>query len=501
MNVLQQIANEAAASPEKIAYESEGIKLSYGELWQQSNHVAEVIRQMALPKESPIVVYGHMSPQQIIGFLGATKAGHPYIPLDTSLPIERILYIIEASKASLVIEIESQQEVLATSTRKTTVDELLQTSSELENAPETWVKGDQVFYIIYTSGSTGNPKGVQISEGNLASFVSWIEEACMLSNGVYLNQAPYSFDLSVMDLYPALTKGRTVHAITKTQIENAASLFEELEKSSISVWTSTPSFVKICLMNPQWNEEQMPFIQTFLFCGEVLPINVATALQKRFPKAKIFNLYGPTETTVAVSAIEVTEELLNKFEALPIAKANSSLLKIVDEQLVQMPEGEKGEIMISGPSVSTKGYLFAAEQSAKVFKQCNEERIYQAGDVGYVQDGYVFYAGRSDFQIKLHGYRMEIEEIEKQIEALSEVSSCVIVPVKKEGEIVSLTACLALKEELEDKPFKMTKNLKMKLSNVLPNYMVPKKFVYMDALPLTVNGKLDRKRMAVELAL
>lgn len=499
MNVLQQIAMKAAMNPKQMAYESEGQKLTYGELWQQSNDVAATLLQMDLEKETPIVIYGHMSAKQIIGFLGAVKAGHPYIPIDVSIPDERVLYIIEASKATLVIQ--SEECSLNTKIEKVTVDELLEKSIATENDEKSWVKGDKVFYIIYTSGSTGNPKGVQISENNLADFIAWIERACILPDGVYLNQAPYSFDLSVMDLYPALTGGRTLHAITKTQIENASLLFEEFEKSSINVWTSTPSFVKICLMNPQWNNKQMPHLTTFLFCGEVLPHNVASELLLRFPQAKVYNLYGPTETTVAVSAVEITEALLEKFKTLPIAEVNSNKLKIVDENSNDVREGTKGEIMISGPSVSTEGYLFAPEQSAKVFKQLHNERVYKAGDLGYVQDGYIFYAGRSDFQIKLHGYRMEIEEIEKQIEDLVEVSSCVVLSVKKDEEIISLTACIALKEALEEKPFKMTKQLKAKLLMVIPQYMIPKKFVYVDSLPLTVNGKVDRKRMAVELTL
>lgn len=499
MNMLQQIENIAATNPEAIAYESEGMIVSYGELWQKSNEVAAAILAKGLPENSPIVVYGHMSPMQIIGFLGATKAGHPYIPLDISIPSDRITHIIKASEASFILHTEEFS--IETTVESDRVENCMLGFKGVESNSNVWVRGDQVFYIIYTSGSTGNPKGVQISEANLKAFVDWISEECDLPAGVYLNQAPYSFDLSVMDLYPALAKGQTVQAITKSQVENAAELFEALEKSSISVWTSTPSFAKICLMNPEWNEQQMPQLTTFLFCGEVLPHKVASELKVRFPSAKIYNLYGPTETTVAVTAVEVTAELLEKYEQLPIAKANTSMLKIVDANLQPVAEGEKGEIAILGPTVSTEGYLNDATQSAKVFKVLDDERIYKAGDIAFVKDDYIFYAGRSDFQIKLHGYRMEIEEIEKQIEVLNEVSGCIVVPITKEEEIVSLTACIVLKDELEEKPFKMTKHLKSKLSNNIPNYMVPKKFVYIDALPLTMNGKVNRKRMAVELVL
>ncbi|GEK33751.1 D-alanine--poly(phosphoribitol) ligase subunit DltA [Kurthia sibirica] len=496
MNMLQQIATIAAASPEKIAYRSEGEVISYGDLWQQSNEVAAAIRASNLKKNSPIAIYGHMSPQQIVAFLGATKAGHPYIPLDISIPNERVLHILEASKSSLLLSTEHLD--LQVATPHHTVEEMRQKGEHAEDDTATWIEEDQVFYIIYTSGSTGKPKGVQISHANLSHFVDWLGEECSLPNGVFLNQAPYSFDLSVMDLYPALALGNELHALTKKQIEHAASLFEELQQSKIAVWTTTPSFAKICLMNPEWNEQMMPNLQTFLFCGEVLPNSVAKELLIRFPQAKVFNLYGPTETTVAVTAVEVTTELLTKYEQLPIAKASSSKLKVLNDTLQSVEDGQKGELVIFGDTVSSEGYLYATEQSEEVFKDFDGERIYKAGDLGYLKDGYIFYAGRSDFQVKLHGYRMEIEEIEKKIEALKEVASCAVLPIKKDEEVVSLTAMIVLHDELVDKPFKMTKHLKALLLQSIPSYMVPKKFTYLAAMPLNINGKIDRKRLAVE---
>lgn len=499
MNMLQQIANIAAASPEKIAYRSEGNTISYGDLWQQSNEVADAIRACNLVENSPIAIYGHMSPQQIVAFLGATKAGHPYIPLDISIPDERVAHILDVSKSSLIISTEHLD--LQVSMQHFTVEEMRKQGEHAEDEMATWTKENDIFYIVYTSGSTGKPKGVQISHSNLSHFVNWLEEECSLPNGVFLNQAPYSFDLSVMDLYPALASGNEIHAISKKQIENAALLFEEFQHSNIAVWTTTPSFAKICLMNPEWNDKLMPDLRTFLFCGEVLPHSVASELLIRFPKAQVFNLYGPTETTVAVSAVEVTAKLLATYEQLPIAKATSTKLKVLDEHLQSVEEGQKGELVIFGDTVSSKGYLYAEEQSAKVFQNINSERLYKAGDLGYKKDGYIFYAGRSDFQIKLHGYRMEIEEIEKQIEALSEVASCAVVPVEKDGEVVSLTANILLNEPLTEKAFKMTKQLKTMLLRSIPTYMVPKKFVYLEMMPLTNNGKIDRKRLAVEAVL
>ncbi|WP_155590050.1 D-alanine--poly(phosphoribitol) ligase subunit DltA [Lysinibacillus cavernae] len=485
LRILAAIERVATQQPQRTAYQTHNASLTYGELWHLSDCVADYMMKLNLRRQQPIVVYGHMSPLQIVAFLGAVKAGHPYVPVDSSTPTERLQLILEASKAGLLCTTEPLY--MLTNIPVMAVSDMLESSSS-ETPPSTaWVQNEEIHYIIYTSGSTGQPKGVQITANNLAHFVTWMQEHFPLQkDGVFLNQAPYSFDLSVMDLYPALVGGHTLYAITQQEIANPKALFDSLATSNTRVWTSTPSFAKMCLMNKEWNQELMPALDTFLFCGEVLPLAVSNELMQRFPQATIFNLYGPTETTVAVSYVEVTKELVERFEQLPIAPITDPSVSLVED----------GEIVISGPTVSA-GYLGAPELTAKAFPTVAGNRIYQTGDMGYEQDGYLFFSGRKDFQVKLHGYRLEIEEIEKQISNLPPVSSCVVIPVYKEKEIISLSAYLVLREPLKDSAFKTTKQLKGLLSEYLPAYMIPKTFKYMDALPLNPNGKVDRKGLAV----
>lgn len=486
LSILAAIERVAIQQPQKTAYQTHNASLTYGELWHLSDCMADYISKLHLQRQQPIVVYGHMSPLQIVAFLGAVKAGHPYVPVDSSTPSERIQLILEASGAGLLCTTEPLH--MLTNIPVAAVSDILENSSSEVSLPFTaWVKNEEIYYIIYTSGSTGQPKGVQITAANLAHFVSWMQEHFPLQqDGVFLNQAPFSFDLSVMDLYPALVGGHTLYAITQQEIANPKALFDSLAASNTRVWTSTPSFAKMCLMNKEWNQQLMPALDTFLFCGEVLPIAVSKELMERFPQATIYNLYGPTETTVAVSYVKVTEELIARFEQLPIAPLTEPNISLLED----------GEIAISGPTVSA-GYLGAPELTEKVFPTVAGNRIYRTGDVGYKRDGYVFFSGRKDFQVKLHGYRLEIEEIEKQISNLPPVSSCVVVPVYKEKEITALNAHLVLREPLTDSAFKMTKQLKALLSEYLPAYMIPKTFKYMDALPLNANGKVDRKGLAV----
>lgn len=486
LSILAAIERVAIQQPQKTAYQTHNASLAYGELWHYSDCIADYIMAHHLQRQQPIVVYGHMSPLQIAAFLGAVKAGHPYVPVDSSTPSERLQLILEASKACLVFTTEPLQ--MLTNIPVVAVSEVLDSSS-LQDSPAStsWVQQEDIHYIIYTSGSTGQPKGVQITANNLAHFVTWMQENFPIQeSGVFLNQAPYSFDLSVMDLYPALVGGHTLYAITQQEIANPRALFDSLALSNTRVWTSTPSFAKMCLMNKEWEQRLMPALDTFLFCGEILPISVIKELVQRFPQATIYNLYGPTETTVAVSYVKVTEALIEQFEQLPIAPISEPNVSLLDD----------GEIVISGPTVSA-GYLGAPELTAKAFPTVAGHRIYQTGDMGYEQDGYLFFLGRKDFQVKLHGYRLEIEEIEKQISNLPPVSSCVVVPVHRDNEIVSLNAHIVLREPLADSAFKMTKQLKTLLSEYLPAYMIPRTFKYMDALPLNSNGKVDRKGLAV----
>ncbi|MCS1393247.1 MULTISPECIES: D-alanine--poly(phosphoribitol) ligase subunit DltA [Lysinibacillus] len=486
LSILAAIERVAIQQPQKTAYQTHNASLTYSELWHLSDRLADYLMKLNLRRQQPIVIYGHMSPLQIVAFIGAVKAGHPYVPVDSSTPSERLQLITEASGAGLVLTTELLQ--MQMNIPVMAVHDILDASSkDVILSSATWVQDEDIHYIIYTSGSTGQPKGVQITASNLTHFVMWMQEHFPLQeDGVFLNQAPYSFDLSVMDLYPALVGGHTLYAITQQEIANPKALFDSLATSNTRVWTSTPSFAKMCLMNKEWDQKLMPALDTFLFCGEVLPIAVCNELMLRFPQAIIYNLYGPTETTVAVSYVKVTKELVARFEQLPIAPITEPNVSVAED----------GEIIISGPTVSA-GYLGAPKLTAKAFPIVDGDRIYQTGDIGYVQDGYLFFSGRKDFQVKLHGYRLEIEEIEKQISNLPPVSSCVVVPVYKEKEIISLSAHIVLHEPLTDGAFKTTKQLKALLSAYLPAYMIPKTFKYMDALPLNPNGKVDRKGLAV----
>ncbi|MGI8353051.1 D-alanine--poly(phosphoribitol) ligase subunit 1 [Niallia circulans] len=498
MKLLTRIAQHAVKKSEQIAYRTEDQMLTYGLLWDKSRRLASLLHAIKLKRQTPIVVYGHMGIDMPVSFLACVQAGHPYIPVDTSIPIERVRLIVEKSGAGVVIN---------TTTSKLDFEgvivlQMLEMNLEqVEHiGEEYWVQSDEVFYIIYTSGSTGNPKGVQITAANLQSFTDWMTGDFPLGEGkVFLNQAPFSFDLSVMDFYPALQSGGTIHTLEKEVSNKPKLLFENLSHSSIQIWTSTPSFVQMCFPNPDFNQKMLPELELFLFCGEVLPLAVATELKERFPKARIFNTYGPTEATVAVTSIEITEELLAEEKALPVGYPKSDMrVFVLDELDNPLLEGEKGELILAGPSVS-KGYLGEPQLTEKAFGMINGMNAYRTGDAGFIQDGVVYCQGRMDYQIKLHGYRMELEEIEFHLNQSEYIKTAIIIPYAPNEEIEYLIAAVVPENHDFDKEFKLTAAIRKDLALRLPAYMIPRKFTYHSSIPMTINGKVDRKKMKEEV--
>lgn len=502
MKLISNIKRLAETQPNALAFVSQDQKIRYGELWKKAEQTASSILNLDPKPLSPILIYGHMEPDMIVAFLGSVTAGHPYIPVDTSIPMERITKIIESSKTKLVINVSEEPLFIDDSSVKVVNSAQLLNHSFLPVTMDSWVKEDETFYIIYTSGSTGNPKGVQISADNLQSFVDWMVEDFPINGGLrFLNQAPFSFDLSVMDLYPALASGGTIFAITKEMIARPKILFEEFKKSNTQVWTSTPSFAQMCLMDPTFNQELLPELSVFLFCGEILPVSICEQLKDRFPKAKIFNTYGPTEATVAVTSVEVKDEILQEYQTLPVGKAKGDTqIVLLDENQQPVSEGGKGEIIIVGPSVS-KGYLGQKEQTEKAFYIYNGVQAYRTGDAGYIEHGLLFYKGRMDFQIKLHGYRMELEEIEYHIAKSKYVKSAVVVPIYQKEKIDYLSVLIIPAEHNFEKEYQLTGAIKKELGEVLPAYMIPRKFSYHEELPITPNGKIDRKQIREKVLL
>jgi D-alanine--poly(phosphoribitol) ligase subunit 1 len=485
VNLIQRIDHWAAAAPEAIAHLSGDRTLTYGELRQRSDGLASYLTERFGDDRRPIAVLGHREPEMLIAFLGAVKSRRPYVPIDTTLPQTRIDQIVASSRAAFVL----------------TPDQIWQFSSGELRDPTTLVEKNDAFYVLFTSGSTGEPKGVIITLACLEHFINWMlaDQEFSKRGEVFLNQAPFSFDLSVMDLYCSLVTGGTLFSISRDLIENPKQLYSSLANSGVTTWVSTPSFAQMCLVEDRFAEAMLPRVRRFLFCGETLAPQTAAQLLERFPQAQVWNMYGPTEATVATTSVRIDAVILEKYSPLPVGRVMpGTKVFIVDENGAELSANERGEIVIVGPNVSP-GYIGRPDLTARVFFNYRGLRAYKTGDLGRFRDSLLFFEGRIDEQIKLSGYRIELGDVEANLRALPAIRDAVVIPVVKGGAAQSLTAFVSLAVRNETSDFKLAHNLRSQLGERLPGYMLPRKFVFLDAFPMTANGKVDRAALARSL--
>ena len=485
MNLIEQIDHWALAAPNAIAHISGDQRLTYGELSRRSDALAAHLAKRFGDDRSPIAVLGHREPEILIAFLGAVKSHRPYVPLDTVLPQQRIDKILAISRPSLLL----------------TPEDVARLSSVAASGPTTRAQRDDPFYILFTSGSTGEPKGVVITLGCLEHFVGWmLEEQKFVPLGeTFLNTAPFSFDLSVMDLYCSLATGGTLFSIGRDLVANPKMLYRALGNSGATTWVSTPSFAQMCLVEEKFAEGMLPCVRRFLFCGETLAAQTTVRLLERFPRSQVWNMYGPTEATVATTSVQIDLSILERYSALPVGRAMPGTdVLVVNEAGETLPANERGEIVIAGPNVS-QGYLGRPELTAAAFFEHCDRRAYRTGDQGEFRDGLLFFEGRMDSQLKLSGYRIEVGDVEANLLALPSVRDAVVTPVIKNGAAQSLAAFVVLGSQIDASHFDLTQSLRRQLAERLPVYMLPRKFVFLDAFPLTANGKADRALLAQSL--
>src|SRR5437667_7871369 len=404
MNLIKQIDHWALTAPNAIAHISGDKRLTYGALRRRSDALAAHLTKRFGNDRSPIAALGHREPEMLIAFLGAVKSRRPYVPVDTVLPQQRIDKILAISRPALLL----------------TPEDVTKLSSTAAPTPAMRVQRGDPFYILFTSGSTGEPKGVIITLGCLEHFIAWMlkEQKFVPLGESFLNTAPFSFDLSVMDLYCSLTTGGTLFSISRDLVANPKMLYRALGNSGATTWVSTPSFAQMCLVEEKFSEGMLPRIRRFLFCGETLAAQTAARLLERFPRAQVWNMYGPTEATVATTSVRIDGSILEKYSALPVGRAMPGTdVFVVNRAGETLPANEQGEIVIAGPKGS-RGYLGRPDLTAAVFFENCGRRAYRTGDQGQFRDGFLFFEGRMDSKLKLSRYRSEPGDVEADLPAL-----------------------------------------------------------------------------------
>lgn len=587
IDVLKRIDYFANNTPNRIVFKSGCGEITYSQLWEDAKKLSKLIKNLQaegkLEPKAPIAVYGHKEPHMLVAFIGCVLARHPYCPLDRSMPDTRIDDILrtintpfwikcEEAEARILelnasnlgerdeyqaeyqVNKENQMDDEYQAYKKNEAYDEYQADKEYEagEAHETdsseinEIEPSDVAYIIFTSGSTGKPKGVEVTRENLGNFLEWMTGVGSSIDDkegrVFLNQAPYSFDLSVMDTYTALACGGTIASLDKGTMETPSNTMEFLKNQKVNYWVSTPSFVDMILAEKTFNSQNYPDIKVFFCCGERLTKTTANKLIEAFPNAKLINTYGPTESTVAISSVEICSEHIDSQDELPVGVVKSgtevfirsedgTILDLLNENIdnekidnekveeglnlkdamasQKVEEGLKpkdamasqeleiGEILIEGNTVA-KGYFKMPEKTALAFevvkmKNGQLRRLYHTGDLGYFKNGMLYCLGRTDLQVKVHGYRMELGDIEANILLKEDVEAVCVVPKRKDGKIRSLVAYVVSPSACGT--FEDAKSIKQHLRGLLPEYMIPKKIKFIDRLPMTSNGKVNRKAL------
>ena len=515
---LEAIRTQAGTRPSACAFaNTAGERLSYGQLWRRSDALAVWLAAHNAHR-NPVCLYGHKQALMLVGMLACMKAGAPYVPIESSQPPQRTAAILGQLAAPIVccaapLAAGTQ---LPGAGRIVAGDELTRICAAPVSAEQlaalTPVAGDDAIYLLFTSGSTGTPKGVvQRAESvdlTSAYFTSLVPLPPNADGPlVCFNRAPFSFDLSIFDLLIALPGGHTMFALDEAAEASLAATFSALRDARVGLWVSTPSFLTMCLADPAFGPELLPQLQAVLLCGETLPNSTARAFLQRFSGAgpagqvRLVNLYGPSETCGAVTDVLVTARLAHAREPLPVGTPSpySSIVIADPATLEELPCNTTGEILILGRTAAA-GYHGLPEKTAAAFSTRPDadgtlQRCYRTGDEGFLDaDGMLHYLGRFDLQLKLNGYRIELGDVEENLGSLPDVAACCVVPVLRGDTCTALAAHVVPACGIAGGRA-LTKQLKAALHGLLPGYMVPRTFTYHDALPTTVNGKVDRKAL------
>ncbi|HKR21502.1 MAG TPA: amino acid adenylation domain-containing protein, partial [Pyrinomonadaceae bacterium] len=486
---------QVARTPEAVALTGKDQKLTYAELNSRANQLAHYLRARGVALETPVGIYLERSPQLIVALLGVLKAGGAYVPLDTHAPKDRLAFVINDTGAPLILAERSFEHLPDTAARIVHLDTGWEEISRHPSSnPANRSKPENLAYVLYTSGSTGRPKGVMCTHGGLMNYLNWsTREYRPLEGCGSPVHSPIGFDLTITSIYPALLTGRTVTLLPEEQ--GIDSLLATLrDNGNYSLVKITPSHLEL-LNHSASPDEIQNWSRAFVIGGDALYADHIAFWRQHAPATRLINEYGPTETVVGCCVYEVPGEV--SFNGpVPIGKpiANTQLY-VLDRKLQPAPAGVIGELYIGGAGVA-RGYVGRSDLTAEKFvpdpfSSESGARLYRTGDlVRYIADGNLEYLGRIDNQVKINGFRIELGEIEavlSQHEAVREV--CVVARAHDaEKQLVAYLVTV-----LGQTP--TVSELRKFLKDQLPEYMIPASFVFLDTMPLTNSGKIDRAKL------
>lgn len=508
--------------PEHPALFVEGRTFSYNELQCLATRIAATIQAYPEFSQVPLTaVFGYRSPAAFAGILGALLAGNGYVPLNRTFPTERTEAMFERSECrSLIVDARSLPQLSKLLDRANQpLLVILPDSPDGREYREQWphhtfvglrdlpssgswrepiTKSEEIAYLLFTSGSTGIPKGVMVTHRNVTSYLDYMVDRYAITERDRLSQMfDLTFDLSVFDMFMAWERGAFVCCPSQKTLIKPGNFVRDM---GLTIWFSVPSTIAFMKQLGMLKPRQYESLRLSLFCGEPLPVSTASTWQEAAPNSILENLYGPTELTISCTLYrwdQVRSQGESELEIVPIGYPHPDMnVLVADDNLNEVAPGEEGELLMNGPQMS-RGYWKDEEKTAASFvvPVGKSDVYYRTGDrvrrpIGNCP---LTHLGRTDFQVKVLGHRVELGEIEAVVRRISGLDGVVAL-----GWPVTSSGCSGIEVFLEGK-VKDQDVLRRSAASVLPEYMVPRKFHCRDRLPRNGNNKFDRKAMLSSL--
>ncbi|MCA2703661.1 MAG: amino acid adenylation domain-containing protein [Microcystis sp. M038S2] len=491
--IHQLFEEQVKRTPDAIAVVFDNQQLTYNELNCRANQLAHYLQKLGVKPKELVGICLERSLEMIVGLLAILKVGGAYVPIDPDYPQERISFMLQDTQVKILLTCESLETSLPNHQAIVVCldkdwQQINQASQENLNSA---VSADNLAYVIYTSGSTGKPKGVEVIHRSVNRLLLGVNYAHLDATQRFLQMAPIAFDASTFEIWGALLHGARCVIFTE-DIPTATSLRNAIDKHGITILWLTAALFNTIIDN---NSQALSGIKQLLIGGEALSAAHVHKALETLPLTQIINGYGPTESTTFTCCYPIPTQLEATIKSIPIGcPISNTQVYILDNYLQPVPIGVVGELHIAGAGLA-KGYLNRPELTQEKFipnplSNYPDSRLYKTGDLArYLPDGNIEYVGRIDNQVKIRGFRIELGEIEAVLSHNEMVqSSCVIVREDNPGEkqlVAYIVPKLGVKLTSDD--------LRQFLSHKLPGYMVPSAFVLLEFLPLTANGKIDRR--------
>lgn len=508
----QLFEEQAARTPNAVALVVDATTLSYAELNRRANQLAHYLRGLGVMPDARVAICVERSFEMVVALLAVLKAGGAYVPLDPAYPVDRLHFVLEDSKpVALLTQRHLEGLFPGIGDRLPVLDLTAATPawhSQAETNPDLEAIGlrpNHLAYIIYTSGSTGQPKGVMVEHANVMRLFTATDEWFHFgADDTWTLFHSFAFDFSVWEIWGALLYGGRLVIVPKEIARSPADFYKLICQQKVTVLNQTPGAFRQ-LIAAQANNQDSHHLRYVVFGGEALEVATLKPWYElnRKQRTQLVNMYGITETTVHVTYRPLEQSDTERHGASPIGCRIPDLRTyILDTHGQPVPVGVTGELYVGGAGVA-RGYLNRPELTAErfvadPFRSEPGSRMYRTGDLGrWLADGKIEYLGRNDFQVKIRGFRIELGEIEARLAEYPAVREAVVIvreDTPGDKRLVAYYTSSSLMNEAEEDTFG-AKQFRSHLFTSLPEYMVPAAYVHLKSLPLTHNGKLDRKAL------